>query len=604
MQFIKKFPSIGALIKGAISTFRRFPFVILSAIITTFALVLLIGESDNALPHWMQKLAMTAGLGVPLFIALITWGESRRATRGTLWSIQGLGSILLICYYISLPADPFVDYSYFIRFLLLQVMLHFTVAFIPFLGKNQVEDFWQYNKSLFLRFLNSALFSAVMYIGLLLALIAAKELFGIDIPEKRFFQLFVIIAIIFNTWIFLSGIPNNLHITNTTAPYPNGLRIFAQYILLPLIGLYFVILYAYELKIIIAWNWPKGWVSQLVLWFSVVGILSLLLLWPLRNLSENRWIKTFTKWFFRALIPLVAMLFLAILERIGCYGITVNRFLVLAMSIGLALLVLYFVFGRAKDIRIIPIVVCLTALFSAYGPFSAFAISKYSQKSRLESYLNKAGLLENNSLKMATSQIPYDERLEMSEIIRYLAEWHGLDSFSPWLSDSTLNSIRSNVSEHQIPDSIAKAMGFVYVYNPFASRNNGIYFRAALKENNGVMIYGYNQLFNFINDDKQTFFIGDNQDTLYVWLENEQPDIKLLLAPQGLTGNIAFSDSIRAALADIHNDEINCDRLDLATDIGEYSFRFKVKQVSGRADSDSIKIYNMSTYILVRKNSP
>jgi hypothetical protein len=336
----------------------------------------------------------------------------------------------------------------------------------------------------------------------------------------------------------------------------------------------------------------------------VVGILSLLLLWPLRNLSENRWIKTFTKWFFRALIPLVAMLFLAILERIGCYGITVNRFLVLAMSIGLALLVLYFVFGRAKDIRIIPIVVCLTALFSAYGPFSAFAISKYSQKSRLESYLNKAGLLENNSLKMATSQIPYDERLEMSEIIRYLAEWHGLDSFSPWLSDSALNSIRSNVSEHQIPDSIAKAMGFVYVYNPFASRNNGIYFRAALKENNGVMIYGYNQLFNFINDDKQTFFIGDNQDTLYVWLENEQPDIKLLLAPQGLTGNIAFSDSIRAALADIHNDEINCDRLDLATDIGEYSFRFKVKQVSGRADSDSIKIYNMSTYILVRKNSP
>lgn len=606
MPLIKKFPSFNALVQGAISSFQRFPFAIMSAIITSVALVTIIGISDNAIPHWMQKLAMAAGLGVPLFIALVTWGESRRMGQQLIWLIQGLGAVLLICYYISLPADPLVNYSYIVRFLLLQVMLHFLVAFLPFLGKNQIEEFWQYNKTLFLRFLNSALFSAVIYIGLLLALIAAKELFGLDIPEKRFFQLFMVIAIIFNTWIFLSGIPSNLRVSNKTAPYPNGLRIFVQYILLPLIGLYFVILYAYELKIILTWNWPKGWVSQLVLWFSVAGILSLLLLWPLRNLTENRWIKTFTKWFFRALIPLVVMLFLAILERVGAYGITVNRYLVLAMSVGLTILVLYFVFGRAKDIRIIPIVVCLIALLSAYGPWSSFAIAKFSQKNRLESYLNKTGLLENGALKIVESPLSHDDRNQMSHIIKYLVEWHGLDSFSPWLTDSALAAIQTSVLKYQFPHSVAEALGFDYTYSPTSFLDNGIYFNASLDEKAGIKLDGYDWLFVFGEGEKRTFVL-DGLDTLYAWLDRGQSDIKLLLAPDSVTAQIPLGDSIRASLETMRNDQISSERLTYLTDIGPYSILSRAKRINGRLATDSnnyynIKYYNVDVYILVRKN--
>lgn len=605
MKLAKKFPSFDTLVQGAVLSFQRFPFALLSAIVTTVILVAIIGRADNAIPHWMQKLAMAAGLGIPLFIALVTWGESRKLNHLTIWLVQGLGAILLICYYISLPADPFINYSYIIRFLLLLVALHFLSAFVPYMGKNQAEGFWQYNKSLFLRFLNSALFSAVMYIGLTLALIAAKELFGFDIPEKRFFQLFMIIAILFNTWVFLSGIPKNLNDLNKPAQYPNGLRIFVQYILLPLIGLYFIILYAYELKIIFSWNWPKGWVSQLVLWFSVVGIFSLLLLWPLRNLSENRWIKTFTKWFFRALIPLVVMLFLAILERVGTYGITVNRFLVLAMSVGLTILVLYFVFGRAKDIRIIPIVVCLIALLSAYGPWSAFAIAKHSQKNRLESYLKKTGLLENNALKTAASPISHDDRNEMSHIIRYLAEWHGLNSFSPWLTDSSLVDIQTNAARDQIPYSIAKALGFEYTYTSFSSLDNGIYFNASLDERDGIRLDGYDRLFIF-GDGYKRIYLLDEPDTLYAWIDSGRSDIKLLLEPDSIAGNIPMGDSIRASVETMHNDQMSCDHLQYATEIGPYSILFKTKNINGRLATDSINYYNINyynadLYLLVRK---
>ena len=222
---------------------------------------------------------------------------------------------------------------------------------------------------------------------LTLALAAADYLFGVDVPEKRYFQLWVLIVGIFNTWIFLAGIPRDLGSLERATTYPDGLKVFTQFILLPLVGLYFVILFAYELKIIFEWNWPKGWVSNMVLWYSVVGILSMLLLHPLRERTESRWIQVFFRWFFRALVPLVVMLFLAISVRISDYGITPNRYLVFAMAVGLSVVVLYFIFGRARDIRIIPIVLCLLAFISAYGPWSAFSVSQHSQLSRLTTYL-------------------------------------------------------------------------------------------------------------------------------------------------------------------------------------------------------------------------
>ncbi|MBK9320884.1 MAG: DUF4153 domain-containing protein [Bacteroidetes bacterium] len=104
--------------------------------------------------------------------------------------------------------------------------------------------------------------------------------------------------------------------------YPNGLRIFTQFVLLPLVTIYLGILYVYELKILITMNWPRGWVSYLVIGFSTAGILALLLVWPLRNDDRYKWVKTFTRLFYIALLPLIALLFFSIYIRVKEYGIT------------------------------------------------------------------------------------------------------------------------------------------------------------------------------------------------------------------------------------------------------------------------------------------
>ncbi len=605
MNLFSKFPSFDNLVKGSATSFKRFPVTLICTVLVTLALVIIINADQNAHPKWLERLALTCALGVPLFFVFITRPEIQECDKTARIIAHSFGTALLVIYYFTLPQNPSANFSNIIRFLLLMIAVHFAVSFLPYIGPKKLDGFWQYNKTLFLRFLNSALFSAVMYIGLLLALVAAKELFGFKIPDKRFFQLFIIIGILFNTWVFLSGIPQNLKGLGETSQYPNGLRIFAQYILLPLIGIYFVILYAYELKIIINWNWPKGWVSQLVLWYSVVGILSLLLLWPLRNLTENRWIKTFTTWFFRALIPLVVMLFLAILERVGTYGITINRYLVLAMAVGLSIVVLYFVFGKAKDIRAIPIVICIIAILSALGPWSAFAVSRHSQTGRLEKYLVKNSLLTNGKLIPSQAEIPLEDRMEMSEIISYLVEWHGVESFEPWIADSTMKSIVSTPRKYDIPDSVAHHMGFQYVAGRHYVPGEGEYFSMEKSDTLGVDISGYDQMFHYSrfgdekSDTKSLFYFGN--DTISVWQASLTPALKIMVGPDSVIGEIPFSDSIKAMLPSRDRGHLDNDRWNYDVTIGKYDARFDIRRLTARVFPDSIKVSYVNAYMLLRE---
>jgi hypothetical protein len=499
--------------RNAASSAVRFPFTLLCAVVGTVAAVLLAESPGFDIDNILQRLLMTAALGVPLFTALSLYGEKQHLRRTGSLIVQALFLILLVVYFFTLPSDVTAVYEHLFRFMLLVIGLHFLVAFLPFVRGKQVQGFWQYNKSLFLRFLTAALYSSVLFIGLAIALAAADHLFGVNVEEERYAQLWIIIVGLFNTWFFLAGVPDNLDNLRETTSYPKGLKIFTQFVLLPLVFLYFAILIAYEAKIVIAWNLPKGWVSQLILWYSVVGIFSLLMLYPLRDRSDDRWIKVFSRWFFVGLIPLVGMLYVAILTRIGEYGITENRYAVLAMAIGLSVVVLYFLLSRIKDIRIVPIVLCVLALLSAYGPWSASSISERSQQSRLEGYLLEHGALAEGTIRKMEGNISYDDRVEMSSIIRYLAHWHGPDAFASWLADSTMDSLRSMEAYPQVMY-IAEVID-LQLASPRVGAGGAEYFHLRAEPEHWLAVSGFDHMIEFdrysSDSTKQWAYVDDGK---------------------------------------------------------------------------------------------
>ncbi len=135
-------------------------------------------------------------------------------------------------------------------------------------------------------------------------------------------------------------------------------------------------------KIIVTAQWPVGWVSYLILVYSVLGVLALLLIHPIRNQQGNKWIVGFSSFFYIALIPLLCLLYLAIFKRVNTYGITELRYYVLLLATWLLALNLYFVFSKIKSIKIIPVSLCILALFSTVGPWGAFQWSLRSQQRR------------------------------------------------------------------------------------------------------------------------------------------------------------------------------------------------------------------------------
>jgi hypothetical protein len=549
MSFLKRFPSYDLLLQNAVEAAKRFTLALLCALSGTGLAVALVDKPSDPTMHVLVKFLLVAFLGLPLFISLSTLGESRSWSRARFWMVQAGGVILLAAYFFSLPPDVSLYYDHLVRFLLLLIGLHFLVAFIPFLQTGQLNGFWQYNKTLFLRILLSALYSAVLYLGLIAALAAADYLFGADVPDDRYFQLWIIIVGVFNTWLFLAGVPRDWKALGSTTSYPVGLKVFTQFILLPLVGLYFVILFAYELKIVFEWNWPKGWVSNMVLWYAVVGILSMLLLHPLREQTENRWIQVFFRWFFRAMVPLAVMLFLAISVRIADYGVTENRYFVFVMAVGLSLVVLYFIFSRTKDIRIIPIVLCLIAFGSTYGPWSAFSVSKHSQRTRLLDYLaahatgsgSDKDLSDNSdsAVNVLSAQIDdstgaSQDYAEMSSIIRYLSEWHGAEPFRGILEDSLLvglDTINSNSRSEQV----AQHLGFDLTYGEVFTADGRVYFNWRVVSPSPVTVSGYDLLLAFDDQSRitepHTVLYGD--DSLAVSFDSSAASVRVELRHNG-----------------------------------------------------------------------
>lgn len=395
-----KFPSIDELAKQAKSAFLRFPFAILMSALTALFAIILIEEgvdknSQIVFVHYM----LTAALGIPLFVVIKLLAEKLNFSAANYYISVAIGFVLLALVYISFP-DQDIAVNYFIpymKYAIYNIAVHLMVAFMPFIKRGEENGFWNYNKALFLRLMEAILYSGVLYLGIAIALGALHGLFDLDIEETVYMDIFVVIVTVFNTWFYAAKLPKDIHTLDSIRVYPKGLKVFSQFILLPLLLVYLLILYSYELKILISWDWPKGIVSYLVIGISVLGMLTFLLIQPYGNSGENKWIKRFTKSYYLTLIPLVAMLYFAILMRIGDYGFTINRYVILMLGVWLTIVIIYFLIGRT-NIKFIPISLTIILVLSSFGPWGMFSVSESSQIGRLENLLSKNGMLENGKI--------------------------------------------------------------------------------------------------------------------------------------------------------------------------------------------------------------
>jgi len=482
-----RFPSLDRLAGAARATLQRFPLVLSAAAVAAASAIL--GVHASGAERAYVRLLASVQLGIPLFFAIAMLGERHRWDRRRRAGVAAAAAALLAGFYLAWPrwSDPVAAG----RLGQLTVGAQLLVATLPYVLVRELNGFWQYNRRLFLRLFEASIYSGVLYVGLAVALVAVDNLLGINVTDEAYLDLFIVIGFVVNTWIFLAGAPTSLERLETDREYPQVLKVFSQFVLLPLVTVYLIILTVYLGKIVVTRVWPSGWIGYLVSSVAALGILSLLLVHPIREREENRWVVSYGRWFHLALFPSIAMLLLAIGKRIGQYGVTEKRYFLVVLAVWLAAIAIHETLRHGRSLKLIPVTLCVIALGTSFGPWSAYSVSRRSQTKRLSALLSSYGILVAGQIRPPTRELSLEDRREINAGVRYLVATHGTRPLAPWFGGDVPQPDSTTVGreDEERVRAITTALGVRYV-GPWAG-NNPTRFRLFRRGQHLVSITGF-----------------------------------------------------------------------------------------------------------------
>lgn len=585
-----KWPSLARIKEATTQTIFRFPLEIFCALSGTTLMLWQI-EQDNP-DDQVLRLILCAVLGLALFLSLTVMAESYAFTKVKRAIAQTLCVLLLVlCWFILAPIETETS---IIRYSFLMVAFHLLVAFAP---KTTIETFWEYNKQLFLRILTAGLYSGVLFVGLCIAIASTDFLFDLDLNSKIYLRLFIVIAGLFNTIFFLAGVPNRFE--NLQQDYPKGLKIFTQYVLIPLATIYLSIILLYEGKVILEWSLPKGIISWLILGYAVYGILSILLVHPVRHSEGNNWIKNYSRLFYILMVPLLPLLCLAIIVRIQIYGITELRYVVLVLAAWLTGVTLYFLFSKQQNIKVIPFSLAILALLSAWGPQSASSVSENSQRNRLIRLFDSQGSWKDNKLQPMPSNITDSVGNEAITQLRFITERYGAASLRAILP-STLNdsiakrdTIKNKYTRRYAgTELLRKELGLKSYY----STNNTDrykYFRAEVASNT-FSIAGYSKMI-VINryGDNGKLLIHQNGDSIRIQVGENQYNANLKDVFRNIEDN-------QLLMEETYRYKLSLDKLITSAYYQNNEARLIIKSIDYDKDSTQRTLNNIEVLLLLK----
>jgi hypothetical protein len=469
---MKPIESIKNILSGLYLSLRRFPVTILLS--ACVACILITISETNPAGDTLAKIAMALSLGIPLSLCFKLFFE-RITTKNNLKLLAGyaVGAVILVLYYFFLLIDfQMVEVT---RYIAVSLALYLAFIYIPYFpGKQRFEA---YVITLFTGFFTTVIYSAVLYSGLSAILFAVDKLLGVRIQGEVYYYTFLLVVFFFAVSYFLAGIPLTTE-ESLEKPYPKLLKILVLYIVMPLISAYTIILYIYFAKILITWQWPVNIVTNLVLWYSVIAIIVLFFIAPIK--AENKWANIFLKFFPKIILPVLAMMFISISIRINAYGVTENRYFVIVLALWVFAVMLYLSFTKKLQNIIIPVTLSLITIISVFGPLSSYSVSKFSQNKRFENILLKNNMLKDGKIE-AAPDIPKKDKAEISSILTYFNNNHNT------------NDIKYLPENFEI-DNMKNTFGFSY--EALAYGNGNYFYLSRQQTEEAIDVRGYDYYIN------------------------------------------------------------------------------------------------------------
>ncbi len=409
----------------------RFPLsVILIFIVTTLYYVNLHSDFINQTEDTILKVIFT--LSLVFFFSIwiyISWENNNYSNKK-----RNILQLIPISFWILLYSvfnNYLDDFENFLFIILSSVWILLYLFFAPYIKnvlKNDIKQsvFYSYFYNMSTTFLISFILWLVLFWLWSIWITAIFELFDIrDLITDDIYWDWAILSLSFFTPIFALTQIQDKNTFNKNKFVENAFFSFlVKYITIPFIYVYFIILYAYTIKVLSNFSdWPKWEVSWMVIWFSIFWYINYIFSYVFEE--KNKFIKFFRKTFPFVVIPQIFMLFYAIFLRINQYDITVNRYFVVVFGIWLLSISLYYILSKKKYLSTIPALLTIFTIFISIWPWSVHELPESRQLSRLKDNLIKAKILKNNTIVPLNNYTDIDNDLSKNiySAIDYLCDF-------------------------------------------------------------------------------------------------------------------------------------------------------------------------------------
>jgi hypothetical protein len=351
--------------------------------------------------HWfLRQGTAAAALGLAAFVAHT--GGSRDAYDSPAFYLLGPGSVLLM-----------------------------TVA--PFLRRGaDNRAVWNFNLCSWVSALFGLIVASALGLGVTAFLIGLETLFGVDLRDSAYGDVWIVCMSVVWPWQTLAGVPGDFK-APPDARVPRWAEYLVSWLLVPLALLYLGMLVAFSLMILVQWNLPRGTIGWMVGIFAAYGVAAWSAAYPLRE-SGNVVVRLYHRFFHYALAVPVLLLALGVGRRVAEYGVTEKRYALVLLAAWLAGIALYGVLKRPARLTVAPATFGAMLVLAALGPWGATSISLRSQLGQIEALLSEAGIMVEGRIVPGEGLAGPQEARRISGIVRYMRGTGKLDDLKAWMA--------------------------------------------------------------------------------------------------------------------------------------------------------------------------
>ncbi len=430
MDILKKF-SLNSLVERFGQSFMRFPIAML---LTLFLACFLIyanhgGEVGMKREFFLMFYPSTAAL---LAVALSLLTEDFKS-KFVAVAVQAVvhAAWLAVSYYLA-------QFEHFSLPQLIAVSatvatIGLAVFLICFYRRNHDLPFWNFSIRTISALIVAYAISGILYLGLVLLVESLKMLFGIHINDNVYTDIAIVCMVLLAPALFMNLVPKREEkYTYDVLEFSHFSKGVVQYLFLPLLGVYMITLYAYAAKILLQWSLPVGGVSYLVTGSMVLMVLLIYFTYPLLHMEGNKFFKSVTRWIPVLMLPLLALMTVAIYRRLSDYGITVSRLYLLVFNLWCYAVCLWLICTRNKRIWMIPASFAVILFLISVGPQSIPNITERHLLNEARAAFMASGLkslpLSDEQYKRWADEADPDVAASIDSKLHYLTTYYSPES--------------------------------------------------------------------------------------------------------------------------------------------------------------------------------